>query len=149
VSARRRPAALAALATATLAAIAIAVPAGAAPTLAHHTYFITPSRNIGCVLVDGTARCDIRGRTWSPPPRPGNCPSEVDYGQGIVVASAGRAMFVCAGDTALIPRAPILAYGRIDLYDDFYCSSERRGVTCRSAHSGHGFVISRNGYRLF
>ena len=146
MSARRWSASLAAL-----AALALAGPAGAAPALAlaHHPYFATPSRNIGCVLVDGTARCDIRARTWPPPPRPGSCPSEVDFGQGIVVATAGRAMFVCAGDTALIPAAPILAYGRIDLYNGFYCSSERSGVTCRSAHSGHGFVISRTGYRLF
>ena len=101
MSARRWPAALAAL-----AAVALAVPAGAAPALALATtrYFATPSRNIGCVLVDGTARCDIRARTWSPPPRPASCPPEVDFGQGIVVATAGRAMFVCAGDTALIPQ---------------------------------------------
>ena len=144
MSRRRWSAALAAVAVVSLAA-----PAGAAPQLRRHSYFATPSRNIGCVLVDGTARCDIRRRTWSPPPRPRSCPPEVDYGQGIVVATAGRAMFVCAGDTALIPRAPILDYGRIDLYDGFYCSSERGGVTCRSAHSGHGFAISRTAYRLF
>jgi hypothetical protein len=151
-SARRWRAARTALAAVLLAvpaAVSFAAPAGAGAALAHRSYFATPSRNIGCVLVDGTARCDIRARTWAPPPRPGNCPSEVDYGQGIVVSTAGRAMFVCAGDTALIPHAPVLAYGRIDVDDGFYCSSERSGVRCRSAHSGHGFVISRAGYRLF
>jgi hypothetical protein len=144
VSARRRR-----LALATLAVLVLAAPASAASQFVHRAYFTTPSRNIGCVLIDGTARCDIRDRSWSPPPRPHSCPVEVDFGQGIVVATAGRAMFVCAGDTALIAHAPILAHGRIDLHDGFYCASEPGGVTCRSAHSGHGFVISRTGYRLY
>jgi hypothetical protein len=100
------------------------------------------------VLVDGTARCDIRHRLWSPPARPSDCPDEVDFGQGLIVAVSGPAMFVCAGDTALIPHAPVLAYGRTDRYGSFYCSSTISGVTCRSARSGHGFFISRRTYRL-
>ena len=144
MTARRWPAGLG-----VVAILAAAATAGAAPRLAHRAYFATPTRQIGCVLTDGTARCDIRRRRWSPPPRPGDCPPVVAYGQGIVVATAGRPRFVCAADSALIPGAPILAFGRTDLHDGFYCSSERSGVTCRSAHSGHGFLISRAGYRLF
>ena len=60
----------------------------------HLKTFRSPSGNIGCILFEGGARCDIRKRDWSPPPRPANCSKQVDYGQGIEVSHSGEALFV-------------------------------------------------------
>jgi hypothetical protein len=141
VSPRRAGAVL----TATLAVL-VAVPALAA---APSPFFASPSRNIGCVILGGTARCDIRQRSWHPPARPSSCPQVVDFGQGLEVARSGRARVVCAGDTSIDPRAPILAYGRSIARDGLVCASAPTGITCRSTRTGHGFFISRQRYRLF
>jgi hypothetical protein len=116
----------------------------------HLSMFESPSRNIGCMVVAGTARCDIRHRQWSPPPRPANCPSEVDFGQGVAVGRSGPGQLVCAGDTALDPSAPTLAYGSQTAVRPFTCqSSATAGVTCRNGDTGHGFSISIQSYRVF
>ncbi|MFN8160786.1 MAG: DUF6636 domain-containing protein [Solirubrobacterales bacterium] len=108
--------------------------------------FKSPSGNIGCYLIGGTARCDIRERSWSPPPRPANCP--LDWGQGLEVGSSGSRV-VCAGDTALDPSAPVLAYGRSTAKGSIECVSATEGVTCTDNANWHGFFISRQSYRLF
>jgi len=138
------PARVAALAT-TIVAMAATAQAGASPS----PFFESPSRNIGCVILDGTARCDILVRSWKPPARPATCPNIVDFGQGLTVSRTGAARFVCAGDTSLDPHAPILAYGRTVSRGGLSCSSASTGMSCRSTRTGHGFLISRQGYRLF
>ena len=110
--------------------------------------FRSPSANIGCVIADGEARCDIRRRSWSPPRTPASCPPEVDFGQGLQVQTAGRGGFVCAGDTALDPTAPALADGVDSRVGSFTCASRTDGITCTNA-TGHGFFISAEFYRLF
>ena len=139
---------LAVLVATVAAALVTAAPSGAA-SAHHYTQFESPSRNIGCVLLDGLARCDIMVRSWSPPARPAGCPRIVDFGQGLMVATGGVARFVCAGDTALDPRGPILAYGQLDVVGALRCTSARAGVTCRSTRTGHGFFLSRQRYSLF
>src|SRR5262249_33646612 len=71
--------------------------------IVHLKTFRSPSGNIGCALYEGGARCDIRKRDWSPPPRPAQCPKQTGYGQGVQVAHAGEAGFVCAADAAPAP----------------------------------------------
>ncbi len=146
-SARRRP--RIALAAVCAAGACLAAWAPAAGAALHHTFFESPSRNIGCVILDGTARCDILERSWTPPQRPASCPSEVDYGQGLTVPRIGPAALVCAGDTAMDRGAPTLPYGSVDAVGVLRCTSELSGMTCRSARSGHGFFISRQRYSLF
>jgi hypothetical protein len=114
----------------------------------HLTSFQSPSHNIGCVIAAGTARCDIRSRTWSPPPRPASCSSQVDFGQGLEVGKAA-ASFVCAGDTTLNPSAKVLDYGTATQSGTFSCLSETSGITCKNADTGHGFFLSQQSYRLF
>jgi len=141
------------LALIAVASVACAAAAGsgsaAASTPHHYTQFESPSRNIGCTLLGGLARCDILARSWSPPQRPASCPHIVDFGQGLMVATRGAARFVCAGDTAADPRAPILPYGQIDIVGALQCSSAFAGMTCRSSRTGHGFFISRQRYSIF
>ncbi len=115
----------------------------------HYATFESPSRNIGCYIADGMARCDIRTRTWSPPPTPSSCPPEVDYGQGLLVTTSGPGNLVCAGDTAMDPAAPTLAYGTATSVGSFECGSRTIGMTCTNLQSGHGFFISIQGYRTF
>jgi hypothetical protein len=131
------------------AALALSAPAGARTVIAHLTFFESPSRNIGCVILDGVARCDIVHRSWSPPPRPASCPNVVDFGQGLTVSRLGSAGLVCAGDTALDPKAPTLAYGAVDVVGPLHCASAVTGITCHSTLTGHGFFISRQRYSLF
>jgi hypothetical protein len=115
----------------------------------HLSTFRSPSGNIGCVLLDGTARCDIAKRAWSPPKRPPGCPDEVDFGQGLQVGRNDQSgSFVCAGDTALNPEAAALAYGSDDRSGGFLCTSRAAGVTCTNS-GGHGFFISIQSYRTF
>jgi hypothetical protein len=116
--------------------------------IVHLETFRSPSGNIGCVMFDGGARCDIRKRDWSPPVRPANCSKEVDFGQGLQVSSHGEASFVCAGDTALDPTASALAYGTASRIGASECISRTGGVTCVN-QAGHGFFISIQSYRIF
>ena len=114
----------------------------------HLQHFRTPSGNIGCVMFDGGARCDIRKRDWAPLPRPASCSKEVDYGQGLQVAHRGQASFVCAGDTALEPNLASLSYGTAARVGGSECISRSDGVTCVN-QAGHGFFISVQSYQVF
>lgn len=111
--------------------------------------FQSPSGNIGCQVAEGNARCDIRQRSWAPPPRPPSCPSEVDFGQGLEDGPSGPGRLVCAGDTTLDPEAPKLAYGTAAESGDFVCVSRTSGITCTNVHTKHGFTIAIQGYRIF
>ncbi len=119
---------------------------GSAVTTKSLQSFLLPSKNIGCTVVEQEARCDISQRSWKPPPRPANC--HLDYGQGIEVGT-GSARVVCAGDTAMIPGAPILAYNQNSKKGPFLCESRTAGVTCTNQDTGHGFFLSRQSYKLF
>lgn len=110
--------------------------------------FRSPSGNIGCYVdTSAGARCDIAERDWTVS-RPAGCPSDMDFGQGLIVTRRGRGHVVCAGDTAL-GAGKILAYGRSVSAGRYTCTSRTSGVTCRNGKSGHGFFISRASYRLF
>ena len=109
--------------------------------------FTSPSGNIGCILAEGTVRCDVAERDWAPPPRPSDCPDFTDYGQGITLDTTGPASFVCAGDTAL-GSGPALPYGQFEAGGGVSCSSESSGMRCSNS-DGHGFTISRQDYTLF
>ena len=109
--------------------------------------FTSPSGNIGCILADGTVRCDVAERVWAPPPRPSGCPDFTDYGQGITLGTTGWASFVCVGDTTL-GSGPALPYGQFEAGGGVSCSSESSGMRCSNS-DGHGFTISRQDYTLF
>ena len=110
--------------------------------------FRTPSGNIGCSLYAGqSARCDIHEHSWSPPPKPADCP--LDWGFGLQVASTGQGSFVCAGDTAFDPASPVLGYGQRAREGSFLCASEQAGVTCTNGDNNHGFFVARDTYRVF
>lgn len=109
------------------------------------TLFSTPSGNIGCAMDVGYVRCDIRERSWEPPPEPADC--ELDYGQGIELGEDGKASFICAGDTTL-GAEEVLDYGETSRVGAFRCVSAAAGITCQ-ADSGHGFFLSKQAYELY
>ena len=111
------------------------------------TGFRSPSGNIGCYIGQNLARCDIRERDWSPPPKPASC--QLDWGQGVAVDRRDRkASFVCAGDTALNDGRK-LGYGDSIRRGDLRCRSRRSGMHCRNLRTDHGFALSRDSARLF
>jgi hypothetical protein len=115
--------------------------------IVHLTTFRSPSGNIGCALFEGSARCDIMHRDWSPPPKPATC--QFDFGQGLDVYGGSRGQLVCAGDTALDPSAPVLHYGTASVVGPDECVSAATGMTCTDTRTGHGFWIAIQGYRTF
>ncbi|HEX7609913.1 MAG TPA: DUF6636 domain-containing protein [Solirubrobacteraceae bacterium] len=124
--------------------------AGEAPThVVRLESFQSPTGNIGCMVLDGAARCDIVHRTWRLPARPASCPPVVDFGQGLEFEGGGSGHFVCAGDTARDPRSAKLPYGTASRVGDITCVSRATGMTCTNATSGHGFMLSVQQYRLF
>src|SRR5687768_11650673 len=109
------------------------------------TTFSTPSGNIGCAMDTAHVRCDIRDRSWEPPPEPADC--ELDFGHGIELGSDGKPSFVCAGDTTL-GAADVLEYGQTSRVGPFRCVSAAAGITCQ-ADDGHGFFLSKQAYELY
>ncbi|CAM3217689.1 hypothetical protein BST27_23580 [Mycobacterium intermedium] len=109
--------------------------------------FTSPSGNIGCIIDLSSVRCDVRDRTWSPPPRPASCDQHMNFGQGIVLDVGHSARFVCAGDTAL-GGGPALAYGSTITKGSLVCESTMSGVSCRDTAHGGSFEISRDSYQV-
>lgn len=131
----------------TLAVAAAAAVCAAPAAGADIINFSSPSGNIGCMMFDGSVRCDVADRDWSPPPRPTDCPSVTGYGQGISLEAYGSARFVCAGDTVLGDWTP-LPYGEFRADGGLSCNSEPTGIRCSNSDR-HGFTISRQSYELF
>lgn len=114
------------------------------------TAFSLPSGNVGCVINAGKdVRCDVRERSWSPPPRGSSdcAPDPGSYGNGITISAGGTARFTCARDIAL--GGEPLAYGDSVTVGVLRCESTQSGMTCRDVGTGHGFSIARESYRLF
>jgi hypothetical protein len=128
------------------ATVALALAALLLPAAAQAGPFQSPSGNIGCFINKSGVRCDIRQRSWRPPPKPRSC--DVDFGQGVALDRRGRAGFVCAGDTTL-GAGPALAYGDAIRRGRFRCSSRTDGMRCVNRRNGHGFFLSRERVRRF
>jgi hypothetical protein len=129
-----------------LGALLFASPLGAAVP---YPGFHTPSKNIYCAYnppfgrSGATIRCDIFSGL-RPEPRRG---CELDW-TGLSLSPTGRGQPVCAGDTVADRRLRVLAYGSKWRHRGFTCASRRTGLTCRNAR-GHGFFLSRAGWRVF
>ena len=109
------------------------------------SFFQLPSRNIGCAYNANPAvlRCDIRSGLKPQPRR--RC--ELDW-TGLAIAPRGRPTPTCAGDTAILPEAPVLSYGRTWRRNGIACRSRVTGLRCTN-RSGHGFTLARQGWRIF
>lgn len=108
-------------------------------------FFFTPSHNIGCALSPEGIRCDIRHKTWAPPPKPSDCMSDWGHSVGL---ETGEGEVLCAGDTLLTGDYRVLAYGRALQRGIFTCTSQEDGLTCTN-NSSHGFFLSVDELKLF
>jgi hypothetical protein len=120
-----------------------------AANVVHIATFKSPTGNIGCMIIADTARCDLKAKSWTLPPRPSDCPNIVDFGQGAIVADGRPGRLVCAGDTTLDPSAKTIPYGTDTSVGGFTCQSRTNGMTCTNDSSGHGFFVSFQSYRTF
>jgi len=133
----------------TLAAAVLAA-AAPRPTSAHVQLqsFQTPSGNIACLAYQEGGRwelrCDVGEHDWQGP-RAAHC--DLDSGDALGLHAAGRAYWVCHGDTVL-RSGPVLGYGSTWRAGPFTCDVSRAGVTCRN-RAQHGFTLSRAAHRLF
>jgi Family of unknown function (DUF6636) len=136
-------------------ALALAAVGGAGAASAARTdtlvTFRTPSGNIGCVFSSGAGaptylRCDIRSRLEPRPRRPHGC--DLDWGDSYTMNRTGRVQLTCHGDTAILPHARVLHYGKHWRSHGIVCRSRSVGLRCHN-HSGHGFFLSRqHSYRF-
>jgi hypothetical protein len=126
--------------------VATALLGAGAPGAAAFKGFEAPSRNIGCVMFDQGARCDILHHSWPLPKAPKSC--EFDYGGSLFVGDKGRGEYGCVSDSAM-QAGPVLPYGESLRKGRFVCTSEEIGVRCINRRNGHGFLLSRQRVRLF
>jgi hypothetical protein len=109
--------------------------------------FTSPSANIGCRLEAANARCDVGEHVYTSGAKPSNC--EQDWGDSLQVSDRGGVEWVCHGDTVIDKGAQALPYGKRSRQGSIVCASADTGMTCTETRSGHGFLISRERYRIF
>ncbi|RZS79977.1 hypothetical protein EV189_3456 [Motilibacter rhizosphaerae] len=137
---------------AVLVLLAAGVTGAAAPATARAATvprsFQTPSHNIYCVAAHDRSwglRCDILAVAHEPA-RPRSC--DLDYGHAYLLATRGRGVRGCAGDTVADPAMPVAAYGSTRHLGPFSCLVTQGGVTCTNGQ-GHGFSLSKARQRVF
>ena len=113
-----------------------------APALKTPT-FQMPSKNIGCTFGEGVLVCDVLSGL-NPEPKK-SC--ELDW-TGMEMESNGPAQPRCAGDTAYVQSAPVLAYGDTWGSGGFFCTSATTGLKCFNRDE-HGFSLSREAWAQF
>ncbi len=108
--------------------------------------FRTPSGHIGCFYTTEPTflRCDVTYHTRFT----GRRCAEGVYGPAFGMTPTGRAHALCVSDSAIEPKAPVLAYGTKKRYGPYVCTSRRTGLTCRNGR-GHGWMLSRQRQLLF
>jgi hypothetical protein len=128
------------------ASLQSAKPSGIKPAVAKLYEFVSPSRNIGCILDPKGARCDIREHAWKDPPKPASC--EFDWGGNLQVFGNEAGHIGCVSDSAAGGK-DVLAYGTYVQNPRLRCTSEASGMTCKNLRTGHGFFVSREQYHVF
>jgi hypothetical protein len=115
-----------------------AVAAVPAPASAAIRSFQSPTGNLGCMFysdpdVEPQVRCEWKG---------GN-------DRAVVVDESRKGKRIKITDTVLDTKAKVLKYGKSTKFGRLSCTSRSSGITCRSAKSGHGFVVSVSKQRVF
>lgn len=127
-------------------AVAAVLAGGLAQSSSAYTFFQSPSKNIGCLISKKGVRCDIIRKSWRPPPKPSDCPT--DWGYGLAVDRQGKGHFFCAGDSAA-RMGKVIRYGKSIRRGRFKCTSKFSGMRCQNLRTKHGFKLSRERARRF
>jgi hypothetical protein len=110
-------------------------------------FFQSPTRNIVCSLALATATCEIRARTYEPPPKPAAC--EYDYGDMVAVKDGAAGVLLCYSDTGFGPDHPVLSYGTQVTNSRVTCRSTESAMACGNVTGTHGFELARARYRVY
>jgi hypothetical protein len=116
--------------------------------------FRSPSGNLDCRLDDqavdevrSVVGCHAYEHDFAAPQTPADC--EGDLVPAVWLGMDDVVMYGwCSGDPFAVAQET-LPYGSATAVGDFACLSEASGVTCWNVKSKHGFVISRESYRVF
>jgi hypothetical protein len=95
------------------------------------------ARHVECLMLEPTA--------WHAPPYRKRCDFDHAEEVGLVAGHAGRSYTSCRSDSVGGDRT--IAYGHSLQIGAIRCSSQRTGLTCEDAASGHGFFASRESFR--
>ena len=109
---------------------AVALVAPASAQAAYHD-FRSPSGKVGCAFYSDAETPPLVRCNW-----------QGSDDQAIQLGERGRARLRHVTDTVMNPEAKVLRYGRSTTFRRLKCVSRRRGMTCRSLASGHGFQVS-------
>lgn len=107
--------------------------------------FSSPTGNIVCMVVTDGVLCEIGQKYWEPPPPPPGC--HAAWGNLFELKTGRPAGFHCTG-SALPASNYTLEYGQTLSFGAISCRSERWGMSCTDATTGHFFFISRESYNL-
>ncbi|ODR11641.1 hypothetical protein BHQ15_00085 [Mycolicibacillus koreensis] len=142
------------------AAAAVVVLAPGAPSAHAGPFgdaFTSPSQNIDCVISAPSSttpvhpamvRCDLRERTFTPPPRPADC-GMGPWAKSVRLERGAAARFTCISDSVINADAVTLDYGRHLTAHDFDCRSARDGIRCTDTTTGRGFRLAADSYAFF
>ena len=121
-------------------------PAYAVTPLSAPLKFASADGNLGCDIESAYARCDPEHRTWRLPPAPSDCAS--GWGHGIELQAGTPASFFCGSDSVAGGKR-VLAPGHAFVEGFVQCDAlSATTIRCHGTTDGHGFTISRTGYRL-
>jgi len=103
--------------------------------------------DINCMMEEMAVSCDIPDFTYSPPPKPDDCPG--DWGGRISLGLQGPADFVCYSDA--LPSTGtdvVLDHGQSSTVGDFTCTSDGDAVYCQNNKTGYMFTVAEGAYQF-
>lgn len=142
-------------ATTTTTTTTTAAPVGTAPIPPRvpDGAFVSPSRNIFCLMDDNSVLCaSEESEIQVPEEERQRCAT--DIGDAIVLNRGKPAVLLCHGDPAYLATgqlgdvAPTLEYGASITFGPITCRSMTTGVRCSDPTTGHGFRLARASYEL-
>ena len=138
---------------------AVVAPSGPPPAATTGvTYFVSPSRNIGCGIDGNQAQCTIRSHGFAPVPPAKSCSGSAWQPDTFVVWGSGSQAGLCAGahslgwDSLYGGKATnTLPAGKHYTQGSITCTTSADGaaMTCATRNGSHGFTISVSSYKTW
>ena len=110
--------------------------------------FQTPTGSVHCIYVadERSLRCDVLEPGNGQPPAPDAC--DLDWGAMFSLGDRGLPTRICAGDTSIDARHPVLGHDRKWRQDGLACTVHKQGLRCTN-RDGHGWLLDRKAQRLY
>jgi hypothetical protein len=108
-------------------------------------HFRTSDRNIGCDLEPAYVLCNVKQRSFSPPPKPSDC--FYSWGKALEFTIGSKGSFFCGHGEDYTGSKRVLATGQAIKVGLVTCRAVAGGVECSG--QGNGFRLTRTAYRIF